>query len=125
MKTMTAECPCCGQIRTVMVPEGLDPDVELFEAQREAMATCNCMQGEAARVKDTVLSMADQHIEDVLRSEHPDAADLFQEAKEAVYEGRIKKMTVREGSGGKAELKRTKDGIAVSFEKTSKTELST
>lgn len=125
MKTMTAECPYCGQIRTVMVPEGLDPGAELYEAQREAMATCNCMQGEAARVKDTVLSMADQHIEDVLRSEHPDAADIFQQAKTLVFEGKVKKLTIREGSGGKAELKRTKDGISVSYEKTNKTELST
>lgn len=125
MKTMTAECPYCGQIRTVEVSEGMTPQEELYEAQLEAIMTCNCMQGESARVKETVLAMADQHIEDVLRAEHPDAADLFQRAKNLVFEGKIKKLTIREGSGGKAELKRTKDGIAVSFEKTSKTELST
>ena len=125
MKTMTAECPYCGQIRTVMVPEGMDPDDELYAAQLEAIQTCNCMQGAAARNRNEVIRIAERHIEDVLRTEHPDAADLFQEAKEAVYEGRIKKLTVREGTGGKAELKRTKDGISVSFEKTNKTELTT
>ena len=125
MKTTTAECPYCGQMRTVMVPENLYPDEELYAAQLEAIATCNCTQGAAARNKNQILQIAEQHIEGVLRTEHPDAADLFQEMKEAVYEGRIKKLTVREGSGGKAELKRTKDGISVSFEKTNKTELST
>lgn len=125
MKTMTAECPYCGQLRTVEIRGDLTPEQELYEAQFEAIMTCNCMQGKAHRLKNNILTTANQHIEDVLRELHPEAADLFQEAKEAVYEGRIKKMTVREGSGGKAELKRTKDGIAVSFEKTSKTELST
>ena len=125
MQTTTAECPYCGQIRTVMIPDGLDSKEELYCAQLEAIATCNCTQGAAARNKNKILQIAEDHIEDVLREAHPDAADLFQEAKEAVYDGRIRKLSVREGSGGKAELKRTKDGISVSYEKTNKTELST
>lgn len=125
MKTTTAECPYCGQMRTVMISENLDPADELYAAQMEAIAACNCVRGAAARNKNKILQIAEEHIEEVLRASHPDAADIFQEVKEAVYEGKIRKLTVREGSGGKAELKRTKEGISVSFEKTNKTELST
>ena len=89
MQTTTAECPYCGQIRTVMIPDDLDPQEELYCAQLEAIASCNCTQGAAVRNKNKILRIAEDHIEDVLRAAHPDAADLFQEAKEAVYDGSV------------------------------------
>lgn len=125
MKTVTAECPYCGQVRTVMVNEGLDPETEIYEAQQEAIRTCTCMNGEGARRKGEVLDLAQQHIEDILREEHPECANIFQRMKEDVYEGRIRKLTIDEGSGGKAILKRTNAGISVSYEKKNKTELTT
>lgn len=125
MKTMTSECPYCGQIRTVMIPEGLAPEDELYEAQKEVIRTCTCANGEGARRKTEVIDLAQQHIEDILRKEHPECANAFQRMKEEVYDGRIRKLTIDEGSGGKAILKRTNAGISVSYEKKNKTELTT
>ena len=125
MKTVTAECAYCGQVRTVMIPEGLAPEDEIFEAQKEAIRTCTCANGEGARRKTEAIELAQQHIEDILRDEHPECANVFQRMKEAVYEGRIRKLTIDEGTGGKAILKRTNAGISVSYEKKNKTELTT
>ena len=125
MKNLTAECPYCGQMHTVMIPEGLEPKEEEYQAQAEALAICNCMAGKEARKRTEILTLADQHIEDLLRDNHPEAADVFQQMKEAVLEGRIRKLTISEEGGGKAEMKRSKSGISVAYEMKNKTELST
>lgn len=125
MKERTAACMYCGQMRIVQIPEGLPRDDEERAAILEASKICNCMLGQSARAKAEVLDLADEHIEQILRAEHPVSADMFQMMKEHVFDGRIQKLTIREGSGGKAEMKRTKSGISVSFEKTNKAELQT
>ena len=125
MKEYTAPCAYCGQVRVVEIPEGMTPEDDEYLAIKEASRQCNCMAGEGPRQKASVLETADDHIEQILRAEHPEAADIFQQMKEFVYEGRIRKLTIREGNGGKAEMKRTKGGISVSYEKTNKTELQT
>lgn len=125
MKTTTAECPYCGQIRTVMIPEDLEPEDEILEAQKEAIRTCKCMNGEGARRKAETLELATDHIEQILRESHPECANIFQRMKEDVYDGRIRKLTIDEGTGGKAIMKRTNAGISVSYEKKQKTALTT
>ena len=125
MKERVAPCMYCGQMRVVQVPEGMPKEEEDRAATVEASKMCNCMLGQSARAKAEVLDLADEHIEQILRAEHPVSADMFQMMKEHVFDGRIQKLTIREGSGGKAEMKRTKSEISVSFEKTNKTELQT
>ena len=121
----TAACPYCGQNHMVQIPEGMPIEAEAMAAVTEATRICTCPQGQRARIKQVCLDRAEQHIEDILREQHPEAADIFQRMKEEVFEGRIQKLTIREGTGGRAELRRTKEGIAVSFQKTTKTELQT
>lgn len=125
MKEYTAPCAYCGQVRVVMIPEGMEPEDDERAGVMEATRVCNCMLGAAARARTEVLTLADDHIEQILRADHPDIADIFQRMKEIVFDGQIRKISIREDGGGKAEMKRTKGGISVSFEKTNKTELQT
>ena len=125
MKEYTAPCAYCGQVRVVQIPEGMEPDDDERAAIIEATKMCNCMRGKEAREKSEVLETAADHIEQILRADHPAIADTFRRMAEVVYDGKVRKITIREDSGGKAEMKRTKGGISVSYEKTQKTELQT
>jgi len=125
MKEYTGICAYCGQARLVEIPEGMDPEDEARAAGMEATKLCNCMAGKEYRKRSEVLDLADSHIEQIFRADHPDIADIFQNMKELIYDGRVKKLSIREGTGGKAEMKQTRSGISVSFERTNKTELNT
>ena len=96
-----------------------------FAAQKEVILSCNCKEGQQGRMRIRVMDNAETGIEEMFRTKLPATADLFQAAKDAVYEGSVDKIVIKDENGGTAKMSMTKAGIKVTYTKTNVTELST
>lgn len=125
MIDITAACPFCGQMRMVQIPDDIPEECRDAAAQSEAILCCDCREGESARQRYRIMSIAQENIEGMFRNKYPDIADLLLQAVEMIYERTVKKITVTEPGGGVASMHFSKSGIVVEWRVTKKQEAAT
>lgn len=132
MKTvqMTGCCMACGQTKLIEI-DGYEAeelgDEELQRlADREATKGCKCKEGYALRDKWAIVDECAENIEAMFRESHPEIADLFQEAKEPVYDHVIRKINIQTQDGsGTAVMYRKGKTIELKFAERKETTLAT
>lgn len=93
MKAKTGTCRFCGQIRTVMVPNG-----KVFtEEELDAIAgtECNCSAAEEEREIGNIKDAASESIERILvKRERSTAAGILSAAIDPIARKKVKKVSV-------------------------------
>lgn len=127
---MTGCCMACGQTKLIEIDEyeaaGLDEEQLQRIADREATKGCLCKEGYMLRDKWAIIDECSDNIESMFRENYPYIADLFQEAKEPVYEHVIRKINVQTQDGsGTAVMYRKGKTIELKFAERKETTLAT
>ena len=93
MKAKTGICRFCGQLRTVMVPDGK----EFSEEELNAIAgtECNCSAAEEEREIGNIKDAAAESIEKILvKKEGSTAAGILSAAIDPIARKKVKKVSV-------------------------------
>ena len=93
MKAKTGICRFCGQLRTVMVPDGK----EFSEEELNAIAgtECNCSAAEEEREIGNIKDAAAESIEKILvKKERSTAAGILSAAIDPIARKKVKKVSV-------------------------------
>lgn len=93
MKAKTGICRFCGQLRTVMVPDGK----EFSEEELNAIAgtECNCSTAEEEREIGNIKDAAAESIEKILvKKERSTAAGILSAAIDPIARKKVKKVSV-------------------------------
>lgn len=105
---------------------GILVEVNENATQREAdlMATeaCDCIGAEDERKRKAQKEGCLANIEEILGGKHPEIAELFGRAIDAIQESKIQKITASTYENQTARICKTKDGIKVELEKKQKEE---
>ena len=127
---MTGSCMACGQTKLIEIDAyeaaGLDEEQLQEIADREATKGCTCKEGYALRDKWAIIDECSDNIEAMFRNSQPYVANMFQEAKELVYDHAIKKKKIQTQDGsGTAVMYRKGKTIELKFAERKETTLAT
>ena len=118
----TGCCRFCGQTKMIELTEDewlqeiIHTDLDPQEiADIIAMEQCTCREGESWRHARQIMEQSRGHIEFLFREKYPEIADIFQEAKTLVWEGRIKKITASTQDSGTAVMYRSNEKLEIKF----------
>lgn len=114
----TGFCGYCGNPSQVPMEE----HASQAAVDEEVTENCSCEEAIRERKKKAQKAKCEKNIEELLRVEFPEIADLFQETVPCVQAGAIKSILADTGIGKKAKLSLTKDGIKVELTESHKAE---
>ncbi len=124
MKTITGTCNFCGQTRMVDLPDNTAEEVLMEEACHQASLECNCKAGSDWRAAQLIIEKCSDNIEMLFREQHPDIADILQEAKWIIYAGEVKRLTCITPEGGVASMYKKGGSIEIRYTEKKETTLS-
>lgn len=129
-KNATGECTFCGQQKILQLTE--DEWLEAIAetnmkpqqiADEYASRHCNCKEGMDWRTEQLVMDKCQMDIEDMFSENHPEIASAFQEIKEPVYKGTIKRAVFKTPTGDVASMYKTGGNIELKFVKKMETKV--
>lgn len=118
----TGSCRFCGQSRMIELSEdewlalikshgmGAEDIADYIAAQE-----CGCKEGRKWRHTTAVLNLTGENIEALFREKLPDLADILQEAKSIVWEGKIKRLTAKTQESGTAYMYRKEGELIAGY----------
>lgn len=115
-------CYFCGQQAVMELPESeWQTAIEVNQKSAEELADdyateqCNCKEGMDWRAEREIMTKCAMDIDLMLGESYPEIAQIFQEAKGWIYQGKNKRIIVQTKDNGTASMYKTGANIEIKF----------